>query len=322
MRQIIPLAIMPRPYRTKLKELYGSDFNTLVYRTPSQGKNVEREYFRFNGSTLLDVDKLKTKYGSRFIAEVQRKAWDIFPSKSHGNFLVYVNPEQVKLTSNNCLVYKSPDIKAVKSDGSLFVLSPGSEAINSPGTRYIQSPSCQTFNSPSTTIRNSNLCIVSDSTVAEFIKCLGCVSDKSKQVKLTDCKSIDIEGSELVSGTGVDDSYVLKSKNIKLQEGNNLSIEGVNGLEALECKDSNVKNSSEIKLADSEGLKIADCKKTKLSECTNVGAQLCEALEVLRTSDKPELRKLYNRLIKDNELVLKWYEKMPFIGKAFVPAIG
>ncbi len=349
MQQISPLEVMPKAYHGVIKDFYGKDIkqNTLIVKIFDKGLNKEVAIpFRFNGNTLRNVDglirQLTPKVGENqayvILAEVQRVGWKLLQKDLRGNFLVHPNLNSIKLESNNCLVYKSSGLELVNSDGSLSVWSTNSKLNGSAFSSLIQSTACSAINSPGSIFRESHGCSVSESTLAEFIRSIACDVNKSKSIKLDECRKVDVEDSSKVDGIKSSGSQVNKSKKVTLVGSHGLYIEEANDLEIQQCQDSDIRKTTNAKLIrdervalngvndstilDSADISLENCKKTKLEECENIRATLCNALEVLRTSDKQNLRNLYHRLIKDDELVLRWRETIPFIGKWFKPAIN
>src|SRR3990167_8951602 len=99
---INPLTLMPKNYRPYIKQWYGSEFNTLVYKLSVPGeskKDGDRKEiavpFIFKGYSLIRAQERIRKWGSKIVAEVQRRAWLLLPKDSSGNFLVEPDHENI-----------------------------------------------------------------------------------------------------------------------------------------------------------------------------------------------------------------------------------
>ena len=348
MQQISALEVMPKAYHGVIKEFYGKDIkpNTIVVKIFDKGQNKEVAIpFRFNGNSLRNADglirqltpKVGEKQAYEILAEVQKTGWKLLRKDSRGNFLAHLNPDSIKLESNNCLVYKSSGLELVNSDGSFSILSNNAKLNGSAFSSLINSTACSSINSPGTVFRESHGCTVSDSTLVEFIRCLASDVSKSKGVKLDECNQIDVENSSKVDGINSFDSHVIGSKKVVLVGSSGLCIEEANDLEVQLCKDSGIRKTNKSKvmagekidlkgvndssIVESTDITLENCKRAILEECENIKAISCNGLEIARTSDKENLRNLYYRLIKDDKLVLRWRETIPLIGKWFIPSL-
>ncbi|GEM_PF-7090227 len=216
------ISLVPPAYRPQVKELYGSKKNTLVYKLPLSDGNTKRVAFTFNGHTLTNPLQLMRKFGSDVVGKVQILGWKIFPKDSRGNFLIYVDPGDIDLKSDNNLVYRSSGIITTNSPGTIFIrttnssardskdstffTTANSHALQSPVTTYTHAKSCTVLKSKEVKIESSdkdNPCAnvtvngtqgakITECTASELEKCIDTVLERCARVKATLCRGLHV----------------------------------------------------------------------------------------------------------------------------------
>lgn len=185
MPKINPVALVPHQYRSVVKGLYGSEFNTVVLRVadPASGKKKPVRFaFTFKGDELQRAKELIRRFGSSKIPHaVQEMAWKMFPRDSRGNFLVYPDPDRISIKGDNCLSYKSAGVKTT-NDNSIFFLSTNCESNESPGSVFYRSSFSSALKSPDTLFKDSSNCISNDGSSNRFEACKGSYTNGSKDI--------------------------------------------------------------------------------------------------------------------------------------------
>lgn len=298
-------SLIPKSYQTLAREARKREINIFGFNirpkgSPNQGQLFFFKFPKYSDKGLINTDEVIRTFGTEgynLARHAHEKVWQVLPSGACGNFAVCVDPNTVRIESDNCIVVTGDkslvqDVTLKGSNSSIVVDCNGLRSFLSPGSAHVRT------------------------TDSEFER-----SSKTSSID-TDGLTITTSGNSRYSKCG--NLSVTESPGSTLHRVYDTKVQGSPSFNGKELRDVEVTASDGASLKNCKDVKIDGCPNARLEDCGSIDqVELSPYVRITRTRDLAKLSRLPRRkIVEGSVLPSGLIERIPFIGKYFVPTIS
>lgn len=301
-------SLIPESYQILAREARAKRINIFGFKVkpPKTSPCSKSQLFffrfpRYSDKSVINLSEAIGAFGVTSAYDIAKQAhrqiWQVLPEGASGNFVVCVDPNTVRIESDNCIVANGNksyvrDVVLKGSNSSIVVDSEGLRSDFSPESAFVRTSSSEFEKSGKTSSIKSRGLTVRSSGKSRFSKCVELCVTESPESAFHRVHNTEVQGSPNFEGKRLSGVIVVDSKGSFL-EG---------------CKD--------LTLQGSEGARLTDC--TNLEQ-----VELSPHIRIARTHSLAKISKLPNRQIEEGKVLPAGFlERLPFVGKYLIPTLS